>query len=538
MERVGDVRNLRATQFVEDAGPLAHPVRPESYKEINNFYTTTIYEKGAEVVRMIKTMLGAQNFRTGMDLYFKRHDGEAATVEQFVQCFADAGNRDMTDFMRWYSQAGTPQVNIKTRYNAAAKTFALDCTQTLAPTPSQPKKQPMVIPLRLGLVGDDGRDRPLQFADGSKPQDDVLLLAQSAETFVFSNIDTRPRLSINRGFSAPIKIVTDLTPDDLAFLAAHDSDPFNRWQAIQSLAMAMLIDNVAALRAGKPASTDDTLVAALASVLDDGKLEPAFIALALSPPGEADIAREIGKDIDPDAILRARQHLRASIGDRLKDRLATSYDNTSIPRPYSPDAASAGKRSLRNICLDLLAASSHADALSRAERQYHAADNMTDRMAALSTLALHASERRERILADFYTRYSGNALVVDKWFVLQAMIPEDATFERVRALTKHTAFDFTNPNRIRSLIGSFAQANPSQFNRADGQGYEFVADTIVALDPKNPQVAARLTTAFRTWRSMEPSRQQKAEAALIRIKAASCLSRDVAEIVERTLDAG
>jgi aminopeptidase N len=536
VERVGDVRNLRNAQFVEDAGPLAHPVRPESYKEINNFYTTTVYEKGAEVVRMIKTILGAQKFRAGMDLYFNRHDGEAATVEQFVQCFSEVSGRDMTQFMRWYSQAGTPQVTIKTHYDAAAKTFALDCAQSLAPTPGQPKKQPMVIPLRLGLVGDGGGDLPLQLIDGSKPDNDVLLLAQPAETFVFKGINARPRLSINRGFSAPIKLVTDLTREDLAFLAANDSDPFNRWQAIQSIAMTTLIENVAALRAGRPAGADDMLIAALASVLDDRDLEPAFVALALSPPGEADIAREIGKDIDPEAIFRARLQLRSAIGEALKERLTKSYDNTAAPRPYSPDATSAGKRSLRNICLDLLAASGKTDALDRAERQYRAADNMTDRMAALATLALHAGDQRERALADFYTRYSDNALVVDKWFALQAMIPESATLHRVRALTKHKAFDFTNPNRIRSLIGSFAQANPSQFNREDGQGYDFVADTILALDPKNPQVAARLATAFRTWRSMETARRQKAEAALIRIKAASPLSRDVAEIVERTLD--
>jgi aminopeptidase N len=535
VERIGDVRSLRNTQFIEDAGPLAHPVRPESYKEINNFYTTTIYEKGAEVVRMIKTMLGAQTFRAGMDLYFKRHDGEAATVEQFVQCFADASRRDMTQFMRWYSQAGTPQVTVKTRYDAEAKTFALDCTQMLAATRGQPVKQPMVIPLRLGLVGQDGRDQPLQLIDGSSPEDGVLLLSQPAETFVFKNVSAHPRLSINRGFSAPIKLTTDLTTDDLAFLATHDSDPFNRWQAIQSIAMALLIENVAALSAGKPARSDDRLTAALAALTDDARLEPAFVALALAPPGEADIAREIGQDLDPEAITRARKHLRTAIGEALKDRLEEIYRRMAAPGAYSPDAASAGKRSLRNICLDLLAASGEAAALDRAERQYQVADNMTDRVAALSTLALHDDQRRERALADFYRRYADNALVIDKWLTLQAMIPESKTLAHVRELTRHKAFDFTNPNRIRSLIGSFAQGNPSQFNRADGEGYAFVADIILALDPKNPQVAARLATAFRTWRSMESGRRNKAQAALTRIKVQPGLSRDVSEIVGRTL---
>jgi aminopeptidase N len=535
VERVGDVRNLRNAQFVEDAGPLAHPVRPESYKEINNFYTSTVYEKGAEVVRMIKTMLGERAFRAGLDLYFKRHDGEAATVEQFVACFADASGRDMRQFMRWYSQAGTPQVTVRTRYDGQAKTFALDCSQTLPPTPGQPAKQPMAIPLRLGLLDGDGADLPLRLIDGSIPQSGVLLLAQPAETFVFKEIGARPYPSINRGFSAPIKLITDLSHDDLGFLAAHDSDPFNRWQAIQSIAMARLIENVTELRAGKVARDDDKLIAALGTVVADPTLEPAFVALALAPPGEADIAREVGRDIDPEAIFRARRQMRIGIGDGLNDKLANTYKSTAVPGPYSPDAASAGKRSLRNACLDLLAAGGSPEAIDRAERQYHGADNMTDRMAALVTLAQHAGAARERVLADFYARYADNALVIDKWLALQATIPEPETLDRVRSLTTHPAFDFTNPNRLRSLIGSFAQANPSQFNRADGEGYEFVANIILSLDPKNPQVAARLATAFRTWRGLEAGRRGKAQTALARIKATAGLSRDVAEIVERTL---
>jgi aminopeptidase N len=535
VERVGDVRNLRNAQFVEDAGPLAHPVRPESYKEINNFYTTTVYEKGAEVVRMIATILGDAAFRAGMDLYFQRHDGEAATVEQFVQCFADASGRDLTQFMRWYSQAGTPQVTVRSRYDADARTFALDLSQSLAATPGQPVKQPMVIPLRLGLIDENGNDLPLRLTDGSAPQDGVLVLAQPAETFVFSGIAARPTPSINRGFSAPIKLVTDLAQDDLALLAAHDSDPFNRWQAIQSIAMALLVENVAALRAGEAAQISDKLIQALDAVLDDTSLEPAFVALALTPPAEADIAREIGTDIDPEAVFRARRHLRESLSGALKDKLAKTYEQTAVAGPYSPDAASAGKRSLRNICLDLLAAGGKPDALARAEQQYRSADNMTDRLAALSTLALHEGDARDRSLASFYERYADNALVIDKWLALQATIPEAATLDRVRALTVHKAYDASNPNRIRALIGAFAQGNPSQFNRADGRGYDFIAARILALDPKNPQVAARLTTAFRTWRGMEARRRAKAEAALTRIKAVSGLSRDVAEIVERTL---
>jgi aminopeptidase N len=301
--------------------------------------------------------------------------------------------------------------------------------------------------------------------------------------------------------------------------------------------MALLIENVTALRADKPARFDERLATALAALIDDNALEPAFVALALSPPGEADIAREIGKDLDPEAIASARRHLRIAIGEALESRLANIYDNTATHRPYSPDAASAGKRSLHNICLDLLAASGKDNAQNRATRQYEIANNMTERMAALSTLGLHKGERRERAFADFYSHYADNALVIDKWLALQAIIPEIDTLDRVRGLMKHKAFDFNNPNRTRSLIGSFAQANPSQFNRADGKGYEFVADIILALDPKNPQVAARLATAFRTWRSMERGRRGKAETELTRIKGAPGLSRDVSEIVERTLAA-
>jgi aminopeptidase N len=535
VKRISDVRNLRNAQFVEDAGPLAHPVRPSTYKEINNFYTTTVYEKGAELVRMIKTLIGAQKFRAGMDLYFRRHDGEPATVEQFVRCFADASGRDFGQFMRWYEQAGTPRVTVRGDYDAPARTFTLDLRQELAPTPGQPTKQPMEIPLALGLVGKDGRELPLRLADGSTPENSVMVLTTPAESLTFSGLDEKPVVSINRGFSAPINLATDLAADDLALLAAHDSDPFNRWQALQSIAMALLLANVTALRGGKQPGTDEKLTTALSSLLADPALEPAFVALALTPPGEADIAREIGNDIDPEAIFRARRHLRASVGDALRSALEATYLRMKVEGPYSPDATSAGRRALRNMCLDLLAAGGTPEALARAEHQYKSADNMTDRMAAIGTLSLHDVPAREATLADFYAGFADNALVVDKWLALQAMIPETKTLDRVRELTKHPAFDITNPNRVRSLIGAFA-GNPAQFHRPDGAGYDFIADSVIALDPKNPQVAARLATAFRTWRTMTADRRVNAERALRRIKAAPSLSRDVSEIVERALD--
>jgi aminopeptidase N len=536
VKRIADVRGLRAAQFIEDAGPLAHPVRPETYKEINNFYTATVYEKGAELVRMVKTLIGRESFRAGMDLYFARHDGEAATVEQFIQCFADASARDMTQFMRWYSQAGTPEVTVAGRFDQMRRTYTLECKQQVPPTPGQPNKDPMVIPLSLGLVGKDGNDIPLALSNGTSVANHVVLSQLSAH-FEFSGITERPVLSINRGFSAPIRLVTDLDAGDLGFLAAHDRDPFNRWQALQTISTRLLTDNVAALRAGRSVGDDHKLTRALAAILDDTTLEPAFVALALMLPGEGDIAREIGQDIDPDAIFRARAALKAEIGERLGQSLTAAYGRMTVPGPYSPDAHSAGRRALRNVALDLLAARAEPPAIARAARQFKAADNMTDRMAALATLSLHDVPERKAALADLYARYASDALVVDKWFSLQAVIPQPDTLDKVRALTSHPAFSMANPNRVRALIGAFAQANATQFNRPDGAGYEFVADTILTLDSKNPQISARLATAFRTWRTLESTRRAKAEIALQRLKGVPNISRDLADIVERALAA-
>jgi len=534
VERISDVRALRSHQFVEDAGPLAHPVRPELYHEINNFYTTTVYDKGSEVVRMIRVLLGADLFRHGMDLYFARHDGEAATVEQFVQCFADVSGRDFSQFMRWYTQAGTPEITIVPHYDPRAKTYRLDIRQTIPPTPGQADKEPMLIPLALGLVGKDGRDLPLAL-DGRPIERGVLELREPSQSFVFTGIADQPVPSLNRGFSAPVKLSLPIEPNDLRFLAAYDGDPFNRWQALQTLAMSLLTANVAALRRGAPAREDDGLIAAIGAIVADDKLEPAFIALTLVPPSDADIAREIGRDVDPDAIFAARRHLRARIGRRLRTVLAHTYDLMITPGPYRPDAASAGRRALKNVCLDLLAATQDDYAIARAFTQYRDADNMTDRMAALETLALHDRPERTQALDDFYARYADDPLIIDKWLALQAAIPEPATLERVRALTAHPAFSMANPNRVRALIGSFAQVNHTQFNRPDGAGYDFVADCVLALDPKNPQVAARLMGAFRSWRALEAQRRARAEATLRRVAATPALSRDVGDIVARTL---
>ncbi|HVG52298.1 MAG TPA: aminopeptidase N [Xanthobacteraceae bacterium] len=535
VKRISDVRQLRAVQFMEDAGPLAHPVRPDTYREINNFYTPTVYEKGAEVIRVLKTLIGAQNFRKGMDLYFQRHDGTAATVEQFVRCFADASSQDLTDFMRWYSQAGTPEVHVTATHDPAAKTMTLDITQSLAPTPGQPTKAPMVIPLALGLLDGKGHDLPLIEATAGKLSSNVLVLTKPAQRFVFAGFAERPVVSINRGFSAPVKLSVNTTPERLLALAGRDSDPFNRWQALQTLATSLLVADVAAARHGGATSDPAALIDAYRSTLGSTTLEPAFRALALTVPSEGDIAREIGKDIDPDAIFAARTALRRAIGIALATDLAAAYDANILHGAYSPDAASAGRRSLRNICLDLLASDGAPSRIAMAKKQFDSADNMTDRLAALNVLSQHNVPERQAALDAFYARYADDALVIDKWFAIQAAIPETETLARVKALLDHPAFSMSNPNRVRSLIGVFAQSNLTQFNRADGAGYEFLADIVQVLDPKNPQVAARLMTAFRTWRALEPGRRALAESALQRVAKTTGLSRDVADIAERSL---
>ena len=535
VKRISDVRGLRAHQFIEDAGPLAHSVRPAVYHEISNFYTATVYEKGAEVVRMLKTLLGPAGFRKGMDLYFTRHDGHAATVDEFITCFADATGNDLSQFMLWYSQAGTPEVMVSGSYDAQAQVYRLEATQAVPPTPGQHEKEPMVIPLAIGFVGADGRDMSLSLEDGRPVVRGVLPLTQRSHVFTFTGVTERPVLSLNRGFAAPIKVNSNVPSADLRFLAAHDSDPFNRWQAMQSLANALLVENVEAIRTGREPRDDEGLITALGAVMADHALEPAFMALVLTMPTEADIARDIGRDVDPDAIFAARARLRTAIGTRLGSALRETYRRMEDNGPYNPDAANTGRRALKNACLDLLAAAG-ASAIAVAARQFHQASNMTDRMAALATLALHPVPERQAAIDDFYRRYSGDPLIIDKWMSLQAAIPESATLDRVRALTTHPAFSLSNPNRVRALIGGFAQTNQTQFNRTDGAGYEFIADTVLALDPKNPQVAARMTTAFRSWRALEPVRRARAESALQRIAAQPSLSSDLRDIVARSLD--
>ncbi|MDT2024236.1 aminopeptidase N [Methylocella sp. CPCC 101449] len=542
VQRIGAVRNLRATQFPEDAGPLAHNVRPELYHEINNFYTPTVYEKGAEVIRTLKQFIGADAFRRGMDLYFERYDGTAAIVEEFIACFAEASGRDLTQFMRWYSQAGTPVLTVREKYDESAQTYTLELEQSCPPTPGQQLKLPQILPIAIGLVTPDGEaslDMPgPNEANGASAEEiarGVFELSGRARRLVFRNLAQKPVPSILRGFSAPVRLEFDWSEDALLTLLAHDSDSFNRWQAAQTSATRLMQASVAAIRGGGAPADPTRFCQALGRVIDGWKADPAFAALAINLPSELDLAREIASDVDPDAIRTARQHMRGTLGQMNLPALMAIHDALSVPAPFTPDAAGSANRSMRLMALDLIAAGDPAEGARRAKHQFETADNMTDMFGSLSILALNAPAEREAALAAFYQRFANDHLVIDKWFALQAMIPDGEALARVRGLMAHPAFSMTNPNRLRSVVGTFAMANPTQFNAADGSGHDFLAEVVLDVDRRNAQVAARLLVAFRSWKGLEAKRRAAAEAALKRIAAHNDLSADVRDIVTRSL---
>ena len=532
VKRIEDVRLLRAAQFPEDAGPLAHPARPDHYREINNFYTTTVYEKGAEIVRMLATLLGEAGFRKGMDLYFERHDGEATTIEAFIKVFEDANGLDLKHFQQWYLQAGTPRVVAEDSYDAAGKTYRLKLSQSTAPTPGQPEKQPMVLPVKFGLIGPNGAPAGWSRVSGGDVRDDMIVLADAAAELVFEGVANKPVPSLFRGFSAPVNLESGLTQADQLFLARHDSDPFNRWQALQDVSMAML---TAAVH-GTPWADEavDALATALAETIGLDSLDEAFRANVLVLPSEADIARIIARDVDPARIHQVRVDFLKAIVSRIEDALRAAYEARTIAEPYSPSAAQAGRRALRNMALSLLVRGS-AGGPALAARQYAEAANMTDRFSALSSAVIVGTAESGAMLEDFRTRFTADPLVYDKWLGLNAAPPQDATLERVRAILADPAFPRNNPNRLRALVGAFASGNAVQFARQDGAGFRFVTEFVADVDKRNPQVAARVLTAFRTWRNYEPNRRGEAEAALLALRESGGLSRNTADILERTL---
>jgi len=532
--RIDQVRTLRQAQFPEDAGPMSHPVRPDSFVEINNFYTVTVYEKGAEVVRMYQTLVGRDGFRKGMDLYFERHDGQAVTCDDFRAAMADANGRDLRQFERWYSQAGTPVVTARTRYDAVKRNFDIILNQRS----NHPDQLPFHIPVAVGLLGADGRDLPLTL-DGAKPGDEapttiVLELTQQEQIFRFRNIDERPTPSILRDFSAPVVLEYDYTDDELLHLFRHDSDPVNRWEAGQRLAMARLMKLTAHVASGhdKPLKLDDTFLNAQRALLADETLDPAFRELALILPSETIIAEQMDV-VDPQAIHTARQFMRRTIGASLRAELLAQYHANQTPGEYSPDALSAGKRALKNLCLSYLLVAPDAVTQTLAQHQCEHAANMTDRFAALVAL-IHSGVDAGAYLQRFYDDFSSEALVIDKWFAMQAAAPT-TNVAAVRALMEHPAFTLKNPNRARSLLFNFTNANPSQFHAADGSAYDFWAEHVIKLDAINPQVAARFARSMDRWRRYAPALQAKMKAALEQVAAQAKLSNDVLEVITKAL---
>ncbi len=533
VKRIEDVRLLRARQFTEDAGPLAHPVRPSSFVEINNFYTLTVYEKGGELCRMLHTMLGEDGFQAGMKLYFERHDGQAVTVEDYIAAMADANDRDLSQFMRWYNQAGTPEIVCRFEHDATAKTATLHVTQVLAPSPGQPDKEPVPIPLRVGLVGPDGEDMPLRLQDGSEAPGGLLTVTQSEQQFTFTDVAHHPIPSLLRGFSAPVKLSIPLDDADLDFLMRHDADLFNRWQAAQTQGMKRLV----AIACGEGEYVPDVREFALAigPTLTDDWLEPAYRAAFAVPPSELDIAQEIGTDVDPTAVHLARRKLRQALGHTLQGDLQRLYEDYAVPGEYEPDPDSVGRRDLRNTALALLAAEETEDGVKRAKAHFENAGNMTDSMAALRILANLDQPARDDALDSFYDRWKDEQLVLDKWFAIQAQSTASDTLDRAERLRAHPAFSIKNPNRVRALFGALAHGNPLHFHAADGRGYEFIGEAILEIDGFNPMIAARLASAFSTWRMLEPGRRALAQAMLERITAKEGLSRDTGEVVGKML---
>jgi len=540
VKRIEDVRVLRQAQFPEDAGPMAHPVRPDSYVEINNFYTVTIYEKGAEVVRMYQTLLGRDGFRKGMDLYFERHDGQAVECDDFRSAMADANGRDLKQFELWYSQAGTPRVKVETEYDADAQTYAVTLTQSCPPTPGQPQKQPFHIPVAVGLLDARGNDIPLRLEgeqQDAAPTTMVLELTETTQTFRFKQVAEPPVPSVLRGFSAPVVLEIDYTDDELAFLMAIDSDAFNRWEAGQRLALRRMLSLTEAVQKNQALSDAEleksNLNDAFRATLNDNALDPAFRELALTLPSETVVAEQM-EVIDPHAIHAVRRFLRRSLASDLRVDWMVAYQDNRTPGTYSADPVSAGKRGLKNLALSYIVDNDDAEAHHLAQTQYDNANNMTDRIAALTALANSSAPGRADALTSFYEEFEQEALVIDKWFSLQAM-SRTTDVAAVRALMKHPAFTLKNPNRARSLIFSFCNGNPSQFHAVDGSGYEFWADQVIALNAINPQVAARLARSLDRWRKYAPALQEKMHAALKRVAGTKDLSKDVLEVITKSL---
>jgi aminopeptidase N len=528
VKRISDVKTLRARQFPEDQGPLSHPVRPASYIEINNFYTPTIYEKGAELCRMMLTLIGPRNFRKAMDLYFKRHDGEAATIEQFIACMEQASGKSLKQFFRWYEQAGTPHVIARTKYDDKKKTFTVSVTQ-------KPGKQnkPLHMPLSVGLVNPQGKDIILRQKGRRIPP--VIELTKQKQDFKFTNVTEKPVLSINRGFTAPVVLETDLKQPQLLFLMGHDADSFNRWEAAQTLGRSLVLDTMKAKSQGRNLPSVDGFADALDKTLNDPRLDSAFKALMMQLPPEAEIAGSAGGNADADLVVQSREHVRKAISQQLRATLDQILDKTREKGAYAADTTSTARRAHRFTALALLAASEPNRALDIAEAEFKNADNMTTKQGAIISVMSVNSPRRKALLDTFYTAHAHDHLLLDRWFLFNATLPGNEAAKHIEKLTKHKDFKLTTPNRVYALIGGFSGGNLAGFNTASGEGYRVVADQIIKLNAINPQVAARIATGFRSWKLFDAPRRAAASREMKRILAEKSLSSDVYEIISRTL---
>jgi aminopeptidase N len=529
VKRIEDVRVMRSHQFVEDAGPMAHPIRPESYIAIDNFYTVTVYEKGCEVIRMYQTLLGKAGFRKGMDLYFERHDGQAVTCDDFRAAMADANGRDLTQFERWYTQAGTPTVKAVGSYDAASKKYTLELSQSTPATPGQPTKLPFHIPVKVALLDAKG---------ACLLPERVLELTEERQTFVFEAIGSTPVLSLLRGFSAPVKIDMELNDATLQLLAAHDDDAFNRWDASQQLASRVLLDLVAKQQAGAKIELPAAFVAAFRATLTAKGLEPSLQAYALTLPDYSVLAQEM-KPIDPDALVSVLRAARRGLAQQLRAELMATFTELAPPKgakfTVAPEAV--GRRRLRNVCLEYLATIGDAESEALCLAHFRDATTMTDSLAALKALDPHPGAARDEVSNTFYQRAKANseALVINKWFAVQASTFAEDALQRVQALLKHEAYD-TNPNRVRALVGMFANGNPAAFHKLDGSGYEFIAGQVLEIGQRNPQLGARLCNVFSGWKKYDDKRQALMKAQLLRIRDSEGVSKDVFEIAKRSIE--
>ena len=526
VQRIDDVSFLRSYQFPEDGGPLAHPIRPDNYIEINNFYTTTVYEKGAEIIRMQKTLLGAENFRKGSDLYFDRHDGQAVTCDDFVKAMSDASGVDLTQFKLWYSQAGTPEVTATGSYDEAKKIYSLTLKQSHRPTPGQPDKKPMHIPVAVGLISANGDEiQPTQ----------ILHLTESEQTFTFKNIAAKPVPSILRDFSAPVKLTTNLTDDDLRFLLIHDTDGYNRWESAQTLALRLINSMLDA----DTTSVDPAFLKTIDVLLDQGldaRTDKALLARMLTLP-EFSIIAQGRSTVDPDAINAVVTAIERAILKSCSEKLQSVYDVHQTVTTYSPDPVSMGQRALKAAVLKFLCADQGQHGITLAKSLYDSANNMTDRIIALSNLVDTTSSEREQVLGDFYNRFKAYPLVIDKWFAFQARAARPSAVDDIRKLAKHPDFTLKNPNRARSLYGAFAMGNPVYFHNPDGSGYALLTEAVKVLDPINPHVSSRLMTSIRDWKRFTPDRQTGMKAVLEQVVGTPNISTNTYEIASKTLKA-